>query len=97
MPVEEGVDLGGLLAEEAGGEAVLGVVREREGLVQGADSGQADEGHEELVAEERVVLGKAVDHGRGHEVAVGEVALAQETGARASTRPSRRATAAARS
>src|SRR5829696_7928616 len=74
-PAQELLDLGRVLGVEAGGEAVLGVVGQLQGLVEVLDRGHGHERHEQLVLEQPVAGGQVGDHGGGDIVALGHLAL----------------------
>src|SRR5919198_661818 len=71
---QEPVDLRAILAVEAGGQAVLGVVRQLQPLVERVDRGHGHERHEQLLLPDPGVERNLDDRGR-HEVAARQVAL----------------------
>ena len=77
MRVEERLDLGLVLAVDAGGQAEHRCRWQRERLVERVDRGDRGERHEQLVAEQPVVGRQAADDGRLDVEAAGEVAVRQ--------------------
>ncbi len=66
-----------VFTEDAGGQAVFGVVRFLECLIERIDRGNDDERQEEFALEEIVARGKAIDDRRLDECAVGVIALSE--------------------